>query len=541
MRSRQSQGRSRRHASVDWRTALRTLEQGNARFATGAASAADTQERRLALLETQAPLAAVLGCADSRVPPEIIFDARLGDLFVARVAGHLLDEAIAASLGFAVETLSVPLVVVLGHEGCAAVRAALAPEDSPTWLRPVTARVAVAAALAEARRPGGLFPALGFGPLAGCSRSHRALRALRPLTGGLGSIILPLFTCRIMFSVQNHAGGLPVDRENCRMRPPAKGPVDHERADRERLPNAPAMTDPAAGQPAAREATVPLLDTARPADANVAESVTSAAQGGNRPAGYGRLVPAVEQATRILYHLAATPADDANLTEICRAVGIHKSKGYAILNTLRSAGLVVRNEPAKTYALGPGVLTLSRALLDRIGLAPAAEPHLAELAQATGATALLGLITTGQVFIVARQEAPAAMGVTVRVGHRYPLTWGAHGKAIVAFLPPARREAVLAEEPLFFYGDAEKPPADRDLRAELAEVRRQGFALDLGGVQAGINAVSAPVLNSRGEPAAVLVLVGTFPPGFAPEHGRRVAATAREMTARLAPFLEAIS
>ncbi|GAB4246717.1 MAG: IclR family transcriptional regulator [Thermoleophilia bacterium] len=300
------------------------------------------------------------------------------------------------------------------------------------------------------------------------------------------------------------------------------------------------MTEPTAGRPAASETAAPLGEAAPAADANVAERATSTTER-NRPAGYGRLVPAVEQATRILYHLAAAPVDDANLTEICRAVGIHKSKGYAILNTLRSAGLVVRNEPAKTYALGPGVLTLSRALLDRIGLAPAAEPHLAELAQATGATALLGLITTGQVFIVARGEAPGAMGVTVRVGHRYPLTWGAHGKAIVAFLPPARREALLAEEPLFFYGDAEKLPPDRDLRAELAEVRRQGFALDLGGVQAGINAVSAPVLNSRGEPAAVLVLVGTFPPGFAPEHGRRVAAVAREMSARLAPFLEAIS
>ncbi|MCL5941920.1 MAG: carbonic anhydrase [Actinobacteria bacterium] len=134
---------------MDWHTALRTLEQGNARFAGGATPAAHTQERRQALLETQTPLAAVLGCADSRVPPEIIFDVGLGDLFVVRVAGHVLDETIAASLGFAVETLGVPVVVVLGHEGCAAVRAALAPENSPTWLRPVTARVAAAAALAE--------------------------------------------------------------------------------------------------------------------------------------------------------------------------------------------------------------------------------------------------------------------------------------------------------------------------------------------------------------------------------------------------------
>ncbi|MHB9115559.1 MAG: IclR family transcriptional regulator [Thermoleophilia bacterium] len=243
--------------------------------------------------------------------------------------------------------------------------------------------------------------------------------------------------------------------------------------------------------------------------------------------GYGRQVPAVEQTTRVLYHLASVPSGDATLTEICRAVDIHLSKGHAILATLRSAGLVVRKDQAKLYSLGPGVLTLARSLLDRTGLATAAEPYLAEAAAATECTALLGLITAGRVFIVARRETPgAAVGVTIRVGHRYPLGWGAHGRAIAAFMPPERRAVVL--------GGAGVSVST----ADLDEVRSRGFAADIGGMQAGVSAVSAPVLDARGEPAAALILVGTFPADLADTHGRRAAAAARAMSVALAPYLE---
>ncbi|MBU2602521.1 MAG: hypothetical protein KKA32_10190 [Actinobacteria bacterium] len=265
---------------------------------------------------------------------------------------------------------------------------------------------------------------------------------------------------------------------------------------------------------------------------------------------YGRQVPAVEQTTRVLYHLAFAPSGEATLTQICRAVGIHMSKGHAILATLRSAGLVLRTDPAKTYSLGPGVLTLARSLLDRTGLATAAEPYLAELAAATDCTALLGLITAGQVFIVARREAPAAaIGVTIRVGHRYPLTWGAHGQVIAAFLPPERRAEVsvaTTERSAEADAAAAEEPARAGLSqlggpsaADLDEIRRRGFAVDIGGMQAGVSAVSAPVLDARGEPTAVLILVGTFPADLADAHGPRAAAAARGMSGPLAPYLEA--
>ncbi len=116
---------------TDAAAALERLRQGNRRFVEGGVEAPRRgAERRQALAAGQAPFAAVLGCADSRVPPELIFDEGLGDLFVVRVAGNVAAPAELGSLEFAVEELGVPLVVVLGHARCGAVRAALEAGDA---------------------------------------------------------------------------------------------------------------------------------------------------------------------------------------------------------------------------------------------------------------------------------------------------------------------------------------------------------------------------------------------------------------------------
>jgi carbonic anhydrase len=81
-------------------------------------------ERRAALVSEQRPFAVVFGCSDSRLAAEIIFDRGLGDLFVVRTAGHVVGPEVAASIEYGVSVLGVPLVVVLGHDSCGAVRAA---------------------------------------------------------------------------------------------------------------------------------------------------------------------------------------------------------------------------------------------------------------------------------------------------------------------------------------------------------------------------------------------------------------------------------
>ncbi len=115
---------------MDAKTSMERLMEGNRRFVEGNPQhPRGGMERRLEILAGQKPLAAVLSCSDSRVPPEIVFDQGLGDLFVIRNAGNIMDEAVLGSLEYAVEHLNIPLIVVLGHEKCGAVTAAAQAGD----------------------------------------------------------------------------------------------------------------------------------------------------------------------------------------------------------------------------------------------------------------------------------------------------------------------------------------------------------------------------------------------------------------------------
>jgi carbonic anhydrase len=106
--------------------ALARLREGNARFVAGRAQFPTVQKEVLAMLaRRQEPFATILGCSDSRVPPELLFDASFGELFVIRVAGNVMGPAIEGSLQYAGLHLRTPLFVVLGHQGCGAVEAAL--------------------------------------------------------------------------------------------------------------------------------------------------------------------------------------------------------------------------------------------------------------------------------------------------------------------------------------------------------------------------------------------------------------------------------
>jgi carbonic anhydrase len=106
--------------------ALQQLIAGNQRFIAGQSISPDHGlERIKSLAQSQAPVAVILGCADSRVPPELIFDQGLGALFTIRVAGNIADDATLGSIEYAVTALNVKLVMVLGHQRCGAVSAAL--------------------------------------------------------------------------------------------------------------------------------------------------------------------------------------------------------------------------------------------------------------------------------------------------------------------------------------------------------------------------------------------------------------------------------
>jgi len=126
-------------------TALARLVEGNRRFASGQAIHPDQSvERRAALAGGQSPFAVVLTCSDSRVAPELYFDQGLGDLFVLRNAGNILDDHTLGSIEYAVEHLHVRLIVVVGHEKCGAVSAALGGKPEPGHIQSILDSIAPA-------------------------------------------------------------------------------------------------------------------------------------------------------------------------------------------------------------------------------------------------------------------------------------------------------------------------------------------------------------------------------------------------------------
>ncbi|MCW4466058.1 carbonic anhydrase [Glutamicibacter sp. MNS18] len=111
--------------------ALAKLQEGNLRFINGQNEHPNQDGgRRQSLVSGQDPFAVIFGCSDSRLAAEIIFDVGLGDMFVVRTAGHVIDSASLGSLEFAVDILNIPLIVILGHDSCGAVTSAIEAKKS---------------------------------------------------------------------------------------------------------------------------------------------------------------------------------------------------------------------------------------------------------------------------------------------------------------------------------------------------------------------------------------------------------------------------
>lgn len=143
--------------SLKKQTPMQQLIAGNQRFASGhPLHLHQDGDRRRQVAVRQDPIALVVGCYDSRVPPEIVFDQGLGDLFVVRVAGNVVDDQAMGSIEFAVDNLHLHLVVVLGHERCLAVQAAVAGGEAPGHIGSIVR--AIKPAVDQARsQPGDLL------------------------------------------------------------------------------------------------------------------------------------------------------------------------------------------------------------------------------------------------------------------------------------------------------------------------------------------------------------------------------------------------
>lgn len=122
---------------ISAREALARLQEGNLRFASHVSGSDEVlgQTKRAELIQNQEPFAIILGCSDSRVPAEIVFDQGLGDLFVIRVAGNIVAPSQVGSVEFAADRFGTPLVVVVGHSQCGAILATLEAMRSPGGMK----------------------------------------------------------------------------------------------------------------------------------------------------------------------------------------------------------------------------------------------------------------------------------------------------------------------------------------------------------------------------------------------------------------------
>jgi carbonic anhydrase len=147
--------------SVRPEEALSRLKSGNERFVNSKVSAGKpVAERRAETAKEQHPFAIIVACADSRTAPEIVFDQNIGDLFVIRTAGNLVDDYALGSIEYAVEHLGTRLIVVLGHERCGAVTAALAGGSAPGHINSLVRDIQPAVAASKGKEGDALANAI---------------------------------------------------------------------------------------------------------------------------------------------------------------------------------------------------------------------------------------------------------------------------------------------------------------------------------------------------------------------------------------------
>ena len=215
---------------------------------------------------------------------------------------------------------------------------------------------------------------------------------------------------------------------------------------------------------------------------------------------------------------------------------------------MRFVGLVARNDQTKRYRLGLNILVLSRALINQTDLASEAIPYLEQLAAETGCVVHLGVISGDTVYVMARRQAPGSLNTPYDVGTRYPVTFGAHGRAILASLSPEDFETQLANDSILQPGQTGRDAIDRELlRAQVEDARRLGYGLSIGTTWTEMNAVSVVLaVDSSDTPGkqhavACVFTVGRFSVERAHEIGERMREMASEMSRMLDPLLRATS
>ncbi|MFJ3930545.1 IclR family transcriptional regulator [Streptomyces sp. NPDC090029] len=209
----------------------------------------------------------------------------------------------------------------------------------------------------------------------------------------------------------------------------------------------------------------------------------------------------VDRALGILPLLARGPAD---LGRVAECLGVHKSTALRLLRTLHEHGLVYR-QPDQRYRLGARLIALAQEAVESLDVRGIAHPHLLALNERTGHTVHLAVREEDEVIYIDKVESRYPVRMYSRIGRPVATTVAAVAKLLLADLPEEERRATAARLDYPRYTARSTPDAESFLQ-ELATVRAQGWATDLGGHEESINCVAAPVRGADGRVAAAMSL-----------------------------------
>lgn len=222
------------------------------------------------------------------------------------------------------------------------------------------------------------------------------------------------------------------------------------------------------------------------------------------------------------------------LSDVTEALGIAKSMGYRLLESLRLRGFLMYDNEARRYRLGLQVLTLGQVAYQTLDLRRVARPHMQELAAATGEAAFLTVLDGDSTVVIEKIESAHPLRLAMQLGGRSPLHAGASNRVLLAYLPPAVQEAYI-QRGLARYTDATITDPDR-LREELVAIRERGYDVSVGQFTPEVGALAVCIRTLDHEPMAAVSIGGPAThftdsaiPGFVDAVRKAAAGIAREV------------
>ena len=218
------------------------------------------------------------------------------------------------------------------------------------------------------------------------------------------------------------------------------------------------------------------------------------------------------------------------LADITHATRLNRATAYRLLAALEKEGLVMRDRQSEAYRLGPEAITLGARALRANDLRSVSRPELEALAQAAGETATLEVLADGEVLILDEVHGHHLVGSAPSIGTRWPAHATSTGKVLLAHVPEA---ALPRSLPQLTEKTITKPGT---LRRELAYIRKQGYATNVAELEAGYNAVSAPVRDHEGKVIAA-ISVGGPDTRLAPDRLEEIAEMVQDAAGRISQRL----